>query len=239
MAAGAQAYDEVSTPQYEMGCQFINELKISLGAKVLDMGCGTGNLTKYITDIVGPDGEVAGVDPDASRIKIAEEKYRGVRNLHFRVGDSVTGFPHDSEPYYDAHISTFAFHWVPNEEKNIYIQKAYECLKPGGKLGIYCLEESVDVKNLHLNRVSPLTLDGYHKIFEDLGLFNNVVITRKFIPIRFASFEIFKRWFKATSHQEFEEIDPAFAKKVVTRKDDGTIFWNLPRISIRATKSYL
>ena len=32
------------------------------------MGCGTGQITKYI---VGPDGQVVGIDPDAARIKIA------------------------------------------------------------------------------------------------------------------------------------------------------------------------
>ena len=151
----------------------------------------------------------------------------------------MTGFPHDSEPYYDVHISTSAFHWVPNEEKNIYIQKAYECLKPGGKLGIWCVEKSVEAQNVNVRNFSPLTLDGYHKTFEVLGLFNNVVFTRKFIPMRFASFEIFKRWFKATSHQEFEEIDPTLAKKFVTRENDGTTSWNIARVSIRASKSCL
>ena len=43
---------------------------------MLDMGCGTGQITKYIADIVGPDGQVVGIDPDAARIKIAEQKYK-------------------------------------------------------------------------------------------------------------------------------------------------------------------
>ena len=123
MEYNAWAYDELSKPQIEAGCKFINELNLSVGNKVLDMGCGTGNITKYIADIVGTNGQVVGIDPDTARIKIAKEKYKEVNNLQFHVGSSVTGFPHNNEPYYDVHISTVAFHWVPNEEKPFTYRK--------------------------------------------------------------------------------------------------------------------
>jgi cyclopropane fatty-acyl-phospholipid synthase-like methyltransferase len=53
MEKDAKAYDEMRKPQIESGSQFIRELSLSQGDKILDMGCGTGNLTKYIADIVG------------------------------------------------------------------------------------------------------------------------------------------------------------------------------------------
>jgi SAM-dependent methyltransferase len=95
------------------------------------MGCGTGHLTKYIADIVGPGGQAVGIDPDAERIKIAEEKYKAVGNLQFCVGSSAIGFPNANKPYCDVHISTNAYHWVPDDEKRIYIQKAHQYLKAG------------------------------------------------------------------------------------------------------------
>ncbi|CAB4038113.1 Hypothetical predicted protein [Paramuricea clavata] len=104
MEKDAKAYDEMSEPQVETGSQFIRELSLSQEDRILDMGCGTGNLTKYIADIVGANGEVVGVDPDVARIEIAKEKYKAVSNLHFYVGSSVTRFPHDSVSYYDLHI---------------------------------------------------------------------------------------------------------------------------------------
>ncbi len=118
MEGNAESYDELSGPQIESGRQFIRDLNICLGDKVLDMGCGTGHLTKYIADIVGRDGHAVGIDPDAERIKIAERKSNEVSNLQYYVGSSAIGFPHDNEPYYDIHISTHAFHWIPGEEKN-------------------------------------------------------------------------------------------------------------------------
>ena len=89
------------------------------------MGCGTGHVSKYIADIVGPDGQVVAIDPDEERIKIAQDNYKEDSHLQFHVGDSVNGFPHNDEPYYDFHVSTSVFHWLSNEEKQIYVRKAY------------------------------------------------------------------------------------------------------------------
>ena len=77
----ASAYEELSQPQVVQGCKFVSELNVPGGAKVLDMGCGTGHITKYIADIVGFDGVVLGIEPDAERIKITQEKYKGTLPL--------------------------------------------------------------------------------------------------------------------------------------------------------------
>jgi ubiquinone/menaquinone biosynthesis C-methylase UbiE len=232
----AKAYDEHSGPQIEAGSQFIRELNLSLGDKVLDMGCGTGHLTKYIADIVGPDGHAVGIDPDAERIKIAEEKSKEVGNLQFYVGSSTIGFPNDTEPYYDVHISTSVFHWVPDDEKRIYIQKAHRCLKPGGKLAIWCIAKMPDSEKMEGAHL--LTQEGYRDVFQEVGLFNNVVIDRPIYPYRYESFEEFKRWFKATLHQELDPDKHAeFLKKCVTTEDDGQVTCKPPSIRIIACKN--
>ena len=233
--ANAKSYDEVSGPQIEAGSQFIRELNLSLGDKVLDMGCGTGHLTKYIADIVGPDGQAVGIDPDAERIKIAEEKSKEANNLQFSVGSSAIGFPHDNEPYYDVHISTHAFHWVPDDEKIIYIQKAHQCLKRGGKLAIWCsakMPNGEKVEGVHF-----LTQEGYRDMFQEVGLFNNVVIDNVIYPCRYESFEELKRCFKASTRQELDPDKYAeFIKKLVTTEDDGQVTCKVPCIRITACK---
>jgi ubiquinone/menaquinone biosynthesis C-methylase UbiE len=233
--ANAKSYDEVSGPQIEAGSQFIRELNLSLGDKVLDMGCGTGHLTKYIADIVGPDGQAVGIDPDVERIKIAEEKYKEVANLQFYVGSSAIGFPNDNEPYYDVHISTHAFHWVPDDEKRVYIQKAHQCLKAGGKLAIWC---AAKIPNLEkVEGIHMLTQEGYRDMFQEVGLFNNVVVDRPIHPYRYESFEEFKRWFKATGRQDLEPDKHAdLVKKFVTTEDDGQVTLKAPCIRITACK---
>ena len=241
MDADAKAYDELNQPQYEAGCKFINELNLSAGNKVLDMGCGTGNITKYIADIVGSDGQVLGIDPDAARIKIAEEKYKEVSNLQFHVGSSVTGFPHDNEPYYDAHITTTAFHLFPHDEKKLYIQKAYQSLKPGGKLNILCLEVvGADRSDQHeIFSYYPLSQDELRKLCQE-GLFTHVEVKQVVYPAYFKSNEVFKRWVKASTHHDLEELDPAIVKgfmgHLVIFHDDGSLTSKFRNIRIVAIK---
>ena len=49
-----------SKMQFKGGCL----LNIKPGHKILDMGCGTGELTRFLAELVGENGEVVGVDPD-------------------------------------------------------------------------------------------------------------------------------------------------------------------------------
>ncbi|XP_028408192.1 uncharacterized protein LOC114530770 [Dendronephthya gigantea] len=236
MEADAVAYDKLSISQVEKGGKFINELSLAKGDKVLDMGCGTGILTKYIADIVGPDGEVVGVDPDAARIEIAVEKYKESGNLHFHVSDSVAGFPNDDQPYYDVHVSTYVFHWIPNDGKVIYIQKAYKCLKSGGKLAICCPEKMLKDNEKDIQDFHALTAEGCRDLFQAVGLFNNVVIKTIITPFRFESFEYFRQWYRATAHQNLEDLDSAYFERFITTENDGKVTWNIPITNITAFK---
>ncbi|XP_028405401.1 uncharacterized protein LOC114527887 [Dendronephthya gigantea] len=213
-----------------------------LGARVLDMGCGTGSVTKHIGDIAGSEGQTVGVDPDAARIKIAEEKYKEQGNLQFHVGNSVDGFPHDNEPYYDFHVSTNAFHWFPDEHKRLYIQKAHQSLKPGGKLSILCTRHVGPVYTEAFERLNyhPMTQDEYEKLFQDVGLFSNVIVKQMDYVAHYESYEEFKRWVKASTHHNIDDVDPAVAKQAmadrVTFHDDGRIDSKMQCVSITATK---
>ena len=219
MESDAKAYSQLNKMQYDMGCNFIRSLNLSKGAKVLDMGCGTGEVTKFIADVVGHDGEVVGVDPDEARIKIAQEKFKDVENVKFVVGNSVTGFPHDNDEYYDLHFSTSVFHWVPPEEKKLYVEKAYQCLKQGGRIAILAalkFDNPMPVLEGLKISVGLLTEEEYKKLVKDVGQFTNLKTNITSFVSRFASYDEFAAWFKASTH---EEVDPAkdWAKEFLAR----------------------
>ena len=58
---------------------------IGRGMAVLDIGCGTGEVTRMVADLVGRQGAVTGVDREAGPLAIA--RARDLPNVTFRQGD--------------------------------------------------------------------------------------------------------------------------------------------------------
>jgi SAM-dependent methyltransferase len=57
------------------------------GFHVLDVGCGTGAITRGIAEAVGPDGRVVGLDVNAGFIEEARRRHADAPGLSFAVGD--------------------------------------------------------------------------------------------------------------------------------------------------------
>ncbi len=59
------------------------------GDRVLDLGCGFGDTTQRLADLVGTDGEALGVDVSAPFIELARKEAgeAGVENVRFEVAD--------------------------------------------------------------------------------------------------------------------------------------------------------
>ena len=222
----ATAYSSLSTPHYEMGCDFVRSLEISEGDKVLDMGCGTGNVTNFIANLVGRQGHVVGVDPDEARIKIAREKFKDVKNLQFVVGDSSSRLPNDEQEYYDLHFSSGAFHWCVGEQKKLYLQKAHKCLKPGGRLAIHTVVETEIVRPQPRVPIEFLSEIAHKQLCENCS-FTVVRTARWPFVTRFSTFDGFKAWFRASSHCDWEKMDPdwvkLFLEKAVQEETDGSV----------------
>ncbi len=69
----ASDYHQLQDHQKIVGEALISLAGVRLVEKVLDLGCGTGHFAVVLSELVGPEGRVVAVDPDAERIKIAKE----------------------------------------------------------------------------------------------------------------------------------------------------------------------
>lgn len=54
---------------------------LTKGLKVLDIGCGTGAISKGIAEIAGPEGSVIGIDHTQAFINSGTETYQSCKNL--------------------------------------------------------------------------------------------------------------------------------------------------------------
>ncbi len=91
---GARLYDLISgeRPVYRAGRQLgIAELQLKPGARVLDVGCGTGLNFPLLLDAVGPSGAVVGLDASASMLSRARARRetRGWSNVTLVEADAA------------------------------------------------------------------------------------------------------------------------------------------------------
>ena len=68
----------------------IPELRLEPGMRVLDLGCGTGEDSRRLAGLVGPAGEVVGVDASETMIAAARQRTEGTGlPVEFHVGDAM------------------------------------------------------------------------------------------------------------------------------------------------------
>jgi ubiquinone/menaquinone biosynthesis C-methylase UbiE len=62
------------------------------GMRVLEVGCGSGNMACWVAEQVAPHGSVLGIDNSADQIELARElaKSRGLSNVEFAVADAYS-----------------------------------------------------------------------------------------------------------------------------------------------------
>lgn len=73
----------------------LEQAGIGPGMRVLDLGTGIGELAFLAAGLVGPEGEVLGVDQSAAALEVAAQRAaaRGLRNVAFEQADVATWKP--------------------------------------------------------------------------------------------------------------------------------------------------
>ncbi len=108
---------------WQFGRDLLAMLQPKAGERILDVGCGTGQLT---AEIAKSGAQVLGLDQSAEMIATAR---RNFPDLQFEVAD-IAAATYDNE--FDAVFSNAALHWVRNQREAIAAMA--RALKPGGRL---------------------------------------------------------------------------------------------------------
>ena len=118
-------YDDKHSFVWKLGATVVELLAPQPGERILDLGCGTGQLTAQIAE---SGVEIVGLDQSPSMI---EEATRLYPLLHFQVGDA-----HDfefDEPF-DAVFSNAVLHWISNPDQ--VTRCIAGALKDGGRIAV-------------------------------------------------------------------------------------------------------
>ena len=104
---------------------------ISSGMSVLEIGCGTGNLTVR-AHRAHPHATVVGVDPDPRALTRAERKVNVGNKIRF-----VRGYVQDltfADKEFDRVLSSMMWHHLDGETKAAAAREIFRVLRPGGSL---------------------------------------------------------------------------------------------------------
>lgn len=118
----ANLYDTKHSFVSKYGSSLVELLAPKQGEKILDLGCGTGDLAKTLYEY---GVEIIGIDKSENMVEQATRKYQ---NIKFVVKDA-TNLDYHSE--FDAVFSNATLHWVLSAFQAL--KGIHQSLKPGGR----------------------------------------------------------------------------------------------------------
>lgn len=164
----------------------VDAAKIRAGETVLDVGCGTGELTLLAKRATGETGRVYGIDASPEMIEFARDKAaREKLDVEFRLEpiEHLT-FADDSM---DVVLSSLMMHHLPGDLKRAGLQEVQRVLKPGGRVVIVDLKRAdsrVEHILSHLMAHGGMTrgLQDLPALMQELG-FVNIEFTNARVPM--------------------------------------------------------
>lgn len=169
------------------------------GMRVADLGCGVGTVTAILAELVGPAGQVVGVDFSGAQIAQARESLPpGLANVSFVEASATdTGLPHES---FDLVYCRFLL--LHLAEPRQAVSEMSHLLKPGGIL--VCEDGDLTAAGSE----PPSALNAFSDLFRRLG------------PIRGVDYAISRELYRMALAANFPEPEITYNQPVVARGEN-------------------
>ncbi len=125
------------------------------GDRVLDLCCGTGDIALLLADVVGPAGQVYGVDFACDLLQVAAQRQRATgrsQPITWQPGDALS--LNFSDDFFDAATLGYGLRNVTNIPKAL--RELHRVLKPGAKAAI-----------LDMHRPTQEIMQGFQRLYLD------------------------------------------------------------------------
>jgi ubiquinone/menaquinone biosynthesis C-methylase UbiE len=134
--------------------QLVSLFQLQRGAKILDVGAGTGGIIPYLLEAIGPEGSIWAIDFAEEMVKIGRKKFQKESRVIFELA------PVEDLPYKDGFFDQIVcFGAFPHfEDKGKALEEMNRVLKSQGTLIIAHALSSVALRSHHQN-CAPVSKD--------------------------------------------------------------------------------
>ncbi|MFC1847689.1 class I SAM-dependent methyltransferase [Chloroflexota bacterium] len=132
VGAGKSSFDLIRLDR------LLSALSLNEGQTVLDVGCGNGNYTLAIAQVIGNNGSIFAIDmwEDGIGELMSRANANGMNNIHASVGDASRGIPVEDE-YIDTCLMATVLHDLVQENADEgTLKEIWRVLKHDGRLVI-------------------------------------------------------------------------------------------------------
>lgn len=125
-------HDKYSTNHQPFGDWIVSHYEIKPGYRILELGCGTGDMWKGKLSLLDGGSHLTLTDFSSGMLETAQKNIEGSALVDFKVVD-IQDIPYEDDTF-DVVIANMMLYHVPNLDKGL--SEARRVLKPGGVF--YC-----------------------------------------------------------------------------------------------------
>ncbi|RJR31177.1 methyltransferase domain-containing protein [Candidatus Parcubacteria bacterium] len=152
----------------ELLADVCNELQIKSGDKILEAGCGTGNLA---IKMKGLGAEVIGLDSCKEALDVYKQKDKDAKAVLWDLSKTPLPFP---DNYFNKITCVNVLYAIAVEKRESIVKEFYRILKPEGKVVLVNVEKNGSVCKIYFHHLNLL--------FREKGAINMVANLLKFLP---------------------------------------------------------